>query len=185
LRGLAVEIGRIACDLRLLTSGPKTGFAEIRLPEVQPGSSIMPGKINPVVAEMTEMVCYRIMGNDLTVAAASRAGQLELNVMMPLLAATLCESLTILTNAVCTLTTRCVEGITADAQRCREYAEQSVALPTVLNPILGYHAAAEVVRESVATGRPAREIILKNKLLSPEEVERVFSAETMANIESS
>jgi len=183
LRGLAVEIGRIACDLRLLVSGPKTGMAEIHLPEVQPGSSIMPGKINPVVAEMTEMVCYRLMGNDVTVAAASRAGQLELNVMMPLLAAVMCESLHILTTTVQTLTRRCIGGITADVERCRHYAETSVALPTVLNPILGYHAAAEVVRESLKTGEPAREIILRKKLLPPDEVDRIFSAESMTGKE--
>jgi aspartate ammonia-lyase len=182
LRGLAVEVGRIAADLRLLSSGPRTGLAEIRLPEVQPGSSIMPGKVNPVIAEMTEMVCFRVMGNDAVVAAAARAGQLELNVMMPLVAATLCESLQIFTNAVRTLTTRCVEGITADVERCRAYAERSVALATVLNPVLGYHAAAEVARESLETGASPREIILRKKLLPPDEVERLFSAAGMANI---
>ena len=183
LRGLAVEVGRIAADLRLLTSGPRTGLAEIRLPEVQPGSSIMPGKINPVMAEMLEMVCYRVMGNDTTIACAGRAGQLELNVMMPVIAATLLESIRILTNALRVFTDRCVAGIEADADRCRHYAENSVSVATILNPIIGYHQAAEVVREAVETGRPVRDIIRDRKLLSPEEMDRVFSAEAMARIE--
>ena len=183
LRDLAVELGRIAADLRLLSSGPRTGLGEIKLPEVQPGSSIMPGKINPVIAEMTEMVCTRVMGNDVTVAVAARGGQLELNVMMPLIAATLCESLQILTNAVRVLTTRCVEGITADAERCRDYAERSVALATVLNPILGYHAAADVVRESLRTGRSPRDIILARELLPPGEVARLFSPQAMTGMD--
>jgi aspartate ammonia-lyase len=131
---------------------------------------------------MTEMVCSRVMGNDVTVAIAARGGQLELNVMMPLIAAVLCESLQILTNAVRTLTTRCVEGITADAERCREFAERSVALPTVLNPILGYHAVADIVRESLETGESPRAIILKKKLLPPHDVDRIFSAKAMANV---
>ena len=183
LRNLAVEIGRIAADLRLLSSGPRTGLAEIKLPEVQPGSSIMPGKINPVIAEMTEMVCTRIMGNDATIAIAARAGQLELNVMMPLIAATLCESLHILTNAVRVLATRCVEGIEADAERCRAYAEQTVALATILNPVLGYQAAADVVRESLESGRSPRDIILAKKLLPPDELDRLFSPDHMANLD--
>ena len=183
LRDLAVELGRIAADLRLLSSGPRTGFAEIKLPEVQPGSSIMPGKINPVIAEMTEMVCTRVMGNDVTVAIAARGGQLELNVMMPLIAATLCESLQILTNAVRVLTVRCIEGITADAGRCRAFAERSVALATVLNPILGYHAVADIVRESLATGQSPRDIIVKRGLLPLDEVERIFSAKAMTHLE--
>ena len=183
LRDLAVELGRIAADLRLLSSGPRTGLGEIKLPEVQPGSSIMPGKINPVIAEMTEMVCTRVMGNDVTVAVAARGGQLELNVMMPLIAATLCESLQILTNAVRVLTTRCVEGITADAERCRDHAERSVALATVLDPILGYHAAADVVRESLRTGRSPRDIILARKLLPPDEVARLFSPQAMTGMD--
>ena len=183
LRALAVEVGRIAADLRLLASGPRTGLAEIKLPEVQPGSSIMPGKVNPVMAEMVEMVCYRVMGNDTTVAAASRGGQLELNVMMPVIGATLLESIHILTNAMRVFTTRCVEGITADADACRHYAENSVSVATILNPIIGYHEAAEVVREAVRTGKAVRQIILDRKLLSPDQVERIFSAEAMAHIQ--
>ena len=143
----------------------------------------MPGKINPVIAEMTEMVCYRIMGNDATVAAAARAGQLELNVMMPLIAAVLFESLEIFTNAVRTLQSKCVEGITADVERCRAYAGRSVALATVLNPVLGYHVAAQVARESLETGETPREIIVRKKLLSAAEVDRLFSAKTMANLD--
>ena len=184
LRTLAVEAGRIAADLRLLASGPRTGLAEITLPAVQPGSSIMPGKINPVMAEMLEMVCFRVMGNDATVAAAGRAGQLELNVMMPVIAATLLESIHILTNALRVFTTRCVEGIDADADRCRGYAENSVSVATILNPIIGYHEAADVVREAVHTGKSVRQIILDRKLLTPEQLDQVFSAEAMAHIDT-
>lgn len=138
LKTLATDVIRIANDLRLLGSGPNTGLAEIKLPAVQPGSSIMPGKVNPVIAEMTDMVCFQVMGNDQTIAVAAQAGQLELDVMMPVISFNLSMSLHILTSALSALRERCVEQITADEERCRWYVENSVSLVTVLNPGIGY-----------------------------------------------
>ncbi len=159
LRGVALELTKIANDLRLLSSGPRTGLAEITLPAVQPGSSIMPGKVNPVMAELLNQVCFQVIGCDTTVAYAGQAGQLELNVMMPVVAHNLIFSMTILTNAVRVFTTKCVAGITADAARCREYANHSVGLATALNPYLGYGQAATIVKEAVATGRSIRDVM--------------------------
>jgi len=159
VRGLALELTKIANDLRLLSSGPRTGLAELSLPAVQPGSSIMPGKVNPVMAEMLNQVCFQVIGCDTTVAYAAQAGQLELNVMMPVVAHNVIFSMTILTNAIRAFTTKCVAGITADAARCRDYANHSVGLATALNPYLGYGQAATLVKEAVATGRSIRDIM--------------------------
>ena len=159
LRGLALELTKIANDLRLLSSGPRTGLAEITLPAVQPGSSIMPGKVNPVMAEMLNQVCFQVIGCDTTVAYAAQAGQLELNVMMPVVAHNLIFSTTILTNALKVFATRCVARITADAERCRDYANHSVGLATALNPYLGYGQAAAIVKEAVATGASIRTVM--------------------------
>ncbi|MBI4227921.1 MAG: aspartate ammonia-lyase [Candidatus Omnitrophica bacterium] len=166
LRGLALELTKIANDLRLLSSGPRTGLAEITLPAVQPGSSIMPGKVNPVMAELLNQVCFQVIGCDTTVAYAAQAGQLELNVMMPVVAHNLIFSTTILTNALRVFTTKCVAGITADARRCRDYADHSVGLATALNPSLGYGQAAALVKEAVATGRSIREIMEQRGLMN-------------------
>lgn len=174
LRLLALELIRIANDLRLLSSGPTTGFAEITLPPVQPGSSIMPGKVNPVMAEMLNMVCFQVVGNDTTIALAVQAGQMELNVMMPVMAFDLLQSLQILTNALRVFRTKCVDGITAHSERCRQYANRSMALATALNPYIGYAAAAEVVKESVRTGKGIPEIVLEKKRLSPEQLKDVL-----------
>jgi len=179
LRGLAVELIRIANDLRLLASGPTTGLAEILLPSAQPGSSIMPGKVNPSIPEMLNMVCFGVLGNDLTVATAAQAGQLELNVMMPVIAYRLLDSLLILTNAIAVFTKRCVEGIEADAARCRAYAERTLGLATALNPYIGYRAAAEAVKESLTTGRPMREILLAKGLLGAGELDRILDPRAM------
>ncbi|HRT95899.1 MAG TPA: lyase family protein, partial [Planctomycetota bacterium] len=179
LRGLAVELIRIANDLRLLASGPTSGLAEILLPSAQPGSSIMPGKVNPSIPEMLNMVCFGVLGNDLTVATAAQAGQLELNVMMPVIAYRLLDSLLILTNAIAVFTKRCVEGIQADAARCRAYAERTLGLATALNPYIGYRAAAEVVKESLATGRAMRDIILAKGLLGAQELDRILDPRAM------
>jgi aspartate ammonia-lyase len=174
LRELAVELIRVANDLRLLSSGPRTGFGEIVLPPVQPGSSIMPGKVNPVMAEVTNMVCFHVIGNDLTVTLAAQAGQMELNVMMPVINFNLLQSLQILTHTIDLLTERCVKGITANAARCTELAETSVGLATILNPAIGYEAAAEVAKLSATTGRPVRAIILEKGLLSAAEIDRLL-----------
>ncbi len=174
LRALAAEMIRIANDLRLLSSGPRTGFAEIVLPPVQPGSSIMPGKVNPVMAEVTNMVCFHVIGNDMTILLAAQAGQMELNVMMPVINFNLLQSLEILINDLDLFTARCVKGITANAVRCRDYAEASVGLATILNPRIGYEAAAEVAKTSAATGRAVREVIIEKGILSAEEVDRLL-----------
>jgi len=179
LRLLAIELIRIANDLRLLSSGPTTGFAEIILPAVQPGSSIMPGKINPSIPEMVNMVCFAVVGNDLTITMAAQAGQLELNVMMPAIAYKLLDSMTILTNAIKVFTDRCVEGIEADAERCRAYAERTMGLATALNPYIGYLAVAEVAKEVLRTGRRLRDIVLDKGLLSAKELDQILDPMAM------
>jgi aspartate ammonia-lyase len=185
LRTLATDVIRITNDLRLLSSGPNTGLAEINLPAVQPGSSIMPGKVNPVIAEMTGMVCFQVMGNDTTIATAAQAGQLELNVMMPVIAFNLLMSLTILTNALTVLRERCVDGITANEERCRWYVEHSVSLVTALNPRIGYTRAAEIAKRAMARGKTIREIIEEEHLLTPDELAEVMDTRAMTEYEDS
>jgi len=165
LRNLALELIRISNDLRLLSSGPNTGFAEIVLPALQPGSSIMPGKINPVMGELTAMVCFQAVGADLATAMAVQAGQLELNVMMPTMAWNVLHAAEILKNTMRVLAEKCVDGITANEARCRYYANATVAIAAALNPYIGYAAAAEIAKESVKTGRTVTEIALGRKLL--------------------
>jgi aspartate ammonia-lyase len=179
LRGLALEVIRIANDLRLLASGPNTGLAEIYLPSLQPGSSIMPGKINPVMPELAAMVCFQAIGNDTAVAYAAQAGQLELNVMMPTMAYSVMQSITILANMLGQFDRRCVAGITANAKRCELYAQSTVSLATALNPYVGYAKAAEIVKESVATGRSIIEIAREKKLLSEREIAEILDPARM------
>ena len=179
LRELAVELIRIANDLRLLSSGPRTGFAEITLPPVQPGSSIMPGKVNPVMAEVTNMVCYHVMGNDLTISLAAQAGQMELNVMMPVINYNLLQSLEILARTVTLFADRCVAGISANRERCQDLADRSIGLATILNPSIGYEAAASVAKEAMNTGKSLREVVIERGILSREEVDRVLDPSTM------
>jgi len=165
LRNLALELIRISNDLRLLSSGPNTGFAEITLPALQPGSSIMPGKINPVMCELTAMVGFQAVGADLATAMAVQAGQLELNVMMPAMAWNVLHAAEILKNTMRVLAEKCVDGIVANQERCRYYAEATISLAAALNPYIGYAAAAEIAKESVRTGRRVTEIALERKLL--------------------
>jgi aspartate ammonia-lyase len=160
--------------LRLHASGPNTGLYEIVLPAVQPGSSIMPGKVNPVMAEMLNMLCYHVMGNDHCVSMAAQAGQLELNVMMPIIAHNLLESLTILKNAINIFPEKCIDGITANVEICNRYADSTLGLATVLNPFIGYLAAAEVVKESMKTGKSIKQIVKERKLLSEEDFAKLF-----------
>jgi aspartate ammonia-lyase len=174
LRNLALEVIRISNDLRLLASGPNTGFAEINLPALQPGSSIMPGKINPVMPELAAMVAFQVVGNDTAVALAVQAGQLELNVMMPTMAYSVLQSITILTNMLTVFTDKCVKGITANERRCNFYAQSTVSLATALNPYIGYAKAAEIAKESVATGRSIIDIAREKKLLSEKEIEEIL-----------
>jgi aspartate ammonia-lyase len=175
LKGTAINLIRISNDLRLLSSGPRTGLSEINLPAMQPGSSIMPGKVNPVMPEVTTMVCFQVMGADLTVALAAQAGQLELNVMMPVIAFNTLFSLEILKNCVHQYTVHCVAGISANEERCRNYLDQSVGLATVLAPRIGYAAAAEVAKESARSGKSIREVILDSNILSEEELDEVLA----------
>jgi aspartate ammonia-lyase len=170
LRNLALEIVRISNDLRLLASGPNTGFAEINLPALQPGSSIMPGKINPVIPELAAMVAFQVVGNDVAVAMAVQAGQLELNVMMPTMSYSVMQSITIMTNMLRQLDQKCVAGITANKNRCNFYVQATVSLATALNPYIGYAKAAEIAKEAVATGRSIIEIAREKKLLSEQEI---------------
>ncbi|MBI2903200.1 MAG: aspartate ammonia-lyase [Candidatus Methylomirabilis oxyfera] len=174
LRLLALELIRICNDLRLLASGPTTGFAEIVLPAVQPGSSIMPGKVNPSMAEMLNMVCFQVIGNDLTVSMAVQAGQLELNVMMPVMAYNLHHSIEILKNALRVFIDRCVVGIVADADRCRRYAESSMALATALNTYVGYARAAEVVKRALREKKTIIDVVREEKLLTEEQIAQIL-----------
>jgi aspartate ammonia-lyase len=177
LRNLALELTRITNDLRLLASGPHTGLAEITLPAVQPGSSIMPGKVNPSMLECLNQVLFHIIGADTAVAYASQAGQLELNVMMPLMAFEITFSIEILKNYLPVFIEKCISGIEADRARCEAYYISSPALATVLNPIIGYARAAEVAKESAKSGKPIPELLREKKLLSDEEIARVFTPE--------
>jgi aspartate ammonia-lyase len=174
LRGIALEVIRISNDIRLLSSGPNTGFAEIYLPSLQPGSSIMPGKINPVIPELAAMVSYQVIGNDTAVAYAVQGGQLELNVMMPTMAYNVLKSITILGNMLRQLDVYCVRGIMANEQRCQTYAQSTVSLATALNPYIGYAKAAEIVKESVATGTSIIEIARSRKLLTEQEIAEIL-----------
>jgi aspartate ammonia-lyase len=179
LRRLAVEVGKIASDLRLLSMGPRAGIAEIRLPAVQPGSSIMPGKVNPSVPEMVNQVCFQVYGCDTTVTMAGDAGQLDLNVMMPVMAWNALHAQRILTNAMTVLCDRTVNGIEADRERCRELLDRSTAVATALNPYIGYAATAEIAKESVKTGQPIHTLVLQRGLLSSDALDRILSAEAM------
>jgi aspartate ammonia-lyase len=181
LRGFCLDLTRIANDLRLLASGPTTGLYEIVLPAVQPGSSIMPGKVNPVMAEMTNMVCFQVIGNDTTVAYAAQAGQLELNVMMPVIALNLLRSLAILTPTLRALREKCIEGITVNEEVCRRYFERSTSLATALNPYIGYLKAAEIAKESLKSGKTVVELVREKKLLTEEQIAKVFSPEGMTH----
>jgi aspartate ammonia-lyase len=174
LRGIALEVIRISNDIRMLSSGPNTGLAEIYLPSLQPGSSIMPGKINPVIPELAAMVSFQVIGNDTAVAYAVQAGQLELNVMMPTMAYNVLQSITILGNMLRQLDVYCVRGIMANEQRCQTYAQSTVSLATALNPYIGYAKAAEIVKESVATGKSIIDIARARKLLTEEEIAEIL-----------
>ncbi len=182
LRNLAQDCVKISHDLRLLDSGPKTGLREIELPPVQPGSSIMPGKYNPVIAEMTSMVSFQVMGYDQAIALAAQAGQLELNVMMPLIAYNLIHSIEILGNTVQVFSERCLKDIKANGDRCQHYAESSLALITALNPHLGYLNAAAIAQESLETGKSLRELVLEKELMSEPTLTEILNLAKMSQL---
>jgi len=179
LKRLAVKLSKICNDLRLLSSGPRCGFNEINLPAMQPGSSIMPGKVNPVVPEVVNQVAFQVVGNDLTITMASEAGQLQLNVMEPVIVFNLFQSVITLTRAVRSLDRLCVRGITANRDVCRRYVENSIGLVTALNPYIGYENATRIAMEALATGETVFNLVLKYKMLSREKLEDVLRPENM------
>ncbi len=179
LRTLAVTLDRIANDFRLLASGPATGLDEIRLPAVQPGSSIMPGKVNPVMAEMLNMACFHVMGDDLTVMLAGQAGQLELNVMMPIIAHNLFEMMHLLIGAIRAFTDKCVVGLHANREKAEGWLAKNAILVTALNPVIGYLKGAEVAKEAMTTNRTIREVVVEKGYLSVEDTDRILDARKM------
>jgi aspartate ammonia-lyase len=181
LKELALELIRVANDLRLLSSGPTTGLAEITLPAVQPGSSIMPGKVNPVMAECLDMVAFQVVGNDLTVSFAVQAGQLDLNVMMPVIMHNMLFSIQILTNYLPVFRRKCVKGIVVNAKRCAEYLEKNPALATFLSPYIGYLEAAKIAKQALEQGRSVKEVALEKGLLKPEELDRILDPKRLLN----
>ncbi|HVM03364.1 MAG TPA: class II fumarate hydratase, partial [Acidimicrobiales bacterium] len=174
LRTVAVSLFKQANDLRWMASGPRTGLAEIRLPDLQPGSSIMPGKVNPVIPEAVAQVVAQVVGNDAAIAFAGAAGNFELNVMMPVMARNVLESVRLLASASRLLASSCVAGMEADVARCRAYAESSPSLGTALNPYIGYERAAEVVKESVRSGRSIRELVVERGWMTHEELDKAL-----------
>jgi len=182
LRAWALDLNKIANDIRLLASGPRTGLAEILLPAVQPGSSIMPGKVNPSIAEMVNQVCFQVLGLDTTVAMAAEAGQLELNVMMPVMTHNVVFAMTLLTNATNVFTDRCIRGIEADEAQCAHWLERSPALVTALAPKLGYAESAKLAKEAVASGLTVKELVVKKGLLKGKELEEVLDLRAMTEI---
>jgi len=192
LKSLAVALFKIASDIRLLASGPRTGIGEIRLPELQPGSSIMPGKVNPVMPEMMMQVCAQVIGNDSTVTIGGMSGTLDLNTMMPVMARNLLESIEILGNACRLFNEKCVSGgpelpgnpantsgISVDRELCRRYAEMSLMSVTALAPRLGYKAAAEVAQEAFHSKRTVREVVLERKLVPEKELDKLLDLKGM------
>jgi fumarate hydratase class II len=179
LRTLAQDLTRIANDFRLLSSGPSTGLDEIRLPAVQPGSSIMPGKVNPVLAEMLNMAMFQVMGNDTTILMAGQAGQFELNVMMPIIGYNLFQSMDIIVNAVTAFTDKCVRGIQANPEKATGWLARNAILVTALNPVIGYQKGAEVAKEAMRTGQTVREVVLSKGYLTPEEADQLLDARSL------
>src|SRR4051812_46185571 len=182
LRVLAIDLSKIVSDLRLMVMGPRTGIDEIKLPAVQPGSSIMPGKINPSIPEMVNQVCFQVMGCDTTVAIASEHGQLELNVMMPVIAFNVLLSMRILTNAANVFAEKCIRGIEANRDMCAYWVERSAALATALAPQIGYAKAAEISKQSVKEGVLIRDMVIRDKIIPESEVNEVLDLKKMTEI---
>jgi aspartate ammonia-lyase len=179
LKSLAIKLSKVCNDLRLLSSGPRCGLREINLPAMQPGSSIMPGKVNPVIPEVVNQVCFRVIGSDLTVTMAAEAGQLQLNVMEPVIAACIFEAQTMFINAADTLRVHCVEGITANADVCRRYVDYSIGVVTALNPVIGYDRATELAAEAMRTGRGILELVREKQLLNETQIAEVLDPARM------
>ncbi len=179
LRDYSLSLIQIANDLRLLSSGPNTGFGEILLPPLQPGSSIMPGKVNPVIPEVAAQVGYQVVGNDVAIAFAAAGGECELNVMRPVIIHNLLQSFEILTNTLGVLKNRCIDGIRADAEKCRYYAENSFGIAAALNPYIGYSKAAECVKEAIKTKKTLRQVVLAKGLMTELELNKILSPENL------
>ena len=179
MKSLAIKLSKICNDLRLLSSGPRCGFREINLPPKQPGSSIMPGKVNPVIPEVVNMVCFRVIGSDLTVSLAAEGGQLQLNVFEPVIAACIFEAQTMFINAVRTLRVHCVDGITANADVCRHYVEYSIGVVTALNPVIGYERSTELAAEAMKTGRGIIDLVREKKILTDQQIAQVLDPAAM------
>jgi aspartate ammonia-lyase len=178
----AVKLSKICNDLRLLSSGPRCGFNEINLPPMQPGSSIMPGKVNPVIPEAMNQTCFYVIGADLTVTMAAEAGQLQLNVMEPVIGFALFTSLEYITRACYMLKEKCIDGITANAEHAKNLVMQSIGIVTQLNPIIGYEASASMAREALETGKSIHELaVMERKLITQEKWDEVFSLENLIN----
>jgi aspartate ammonia-lyase len=177
LKALALELIRISNDLRLMNSGPITGWAEIRLPATQPGSSIMPGKVNPVMAECMDMICFQIMGNDISVSIAVQAGQMELNVMNPVMIHNILESMVLLNNYIPVYIEKCISGIEADEAKCRSYLEKNPSIATFLDPHIGYMQSAEIAKEALRRSMSVKDLVIEKGILTPEQVERIFDWE--------
>jgi aspartate ammonia-lyase len=182
IRVLALDVSKISSDLRLMVMGPRTGIDEIKLPAVQPGSSIMPGKINPSIPEMVNQVCFQVVGCDTTVSMAAEHGQLELNVMMPVIAFNVLLSMRILTNAASIFSEKCVKGIEANEEMCAYWVERSAALATALMPHIGYAKAAELSKKSVKEGVLIREMVKRDKLLPADQIDDVLDLKKMTEI---
>jgi len=174
LKVCMMNLSKIANDLRLMASGPRCGLGELNLPARQPGSSIMPGKVNPVMAEVVNQVAFQVIGNDNTICLASEAGQFELNVMEPVLVFNLLQSISIMTNVFAVFRKYLVEGLTANVERMRAYVDGSVGVITAINPHVGYETAARIAREANITGKPVRELILRDKVLTPEQLDTIL-----------
>jgi len=179
VKRLAVKLSKICNDLRLLSSGPRTGFNEINLPPMQPGSSIMPGKVNPVIPEVVNQIAFKVIGNDLTVTLAAEAGQLQLNVMEPVIVQSIFESIEMLKNGMTTLKYKCIDGITANVKRCRDLVEGSIGIVTALNPVLGYETSTALAKEALETNRGVYELVLEKNLLTKEELDQLLAPENM------
>ncbi|MEN8138288.1 MAG: aspartate ammonia-lyase [Bacteroidota bacterium] len=176
---LAVKLSKIANDLRLLSSGPRAGFGEINLPKMQPGSSIMPGKVNPVIPEVVNQVCFKVIGNDLTVTFAAEAGQLQLNVMEPVLVQSIMESIKLLEKAMDTFRTKAIDGITANEEVCMNMVRNSIGIVTALNPYIGYKASSKIAKEALETGKGVYDLVLEHKLLTKEKLDDILKPERM------
>jgi len=179
LKALALELIRISNDLRLMNSGPITGWAEIRLPATQPGSSIMPGKVNPVMAECMDMICFQIIGNDVSVSMGVQAGQMELNVMNPVIMHNILESMVLLNNYIPVFIDKCIAGIEADEVKCRSYLEKNPSIATFLDPHIGYMRSAEIAKEALRRNMSVKDLVIEKGIMTPKEAERVFDIEVL------